>query len=102
MLPVPGGHRGLHAPGLVGQSVQLCFRHDAEAGHQLGRGPGRFRGLLHRQRRGGFEVDLAWHQGRLTAATIRAAAGGRTRLVYGNVTRDVALKAGESLTWDGR
>ncbi len=52
--------------------------------------------------RGGFAVDLAWHDGRLTTATIRSPSGGSTRLRYGNATREIALGAGETITWDGR
>ena len=52
--------------------------------------------------RGGFEVDLAWKQGRLANATVRSAQGGRTLVRYGNVTRVLAVAAGESVTWDGR
>jgi alpha-L-fucosidase 2 len=52
--------------------------------------------------RGGFEIDLAWREGRLIAATLRAPAGGITRLRYGETTRDVVLEAGGTFTWDGR
>ncbi len=52
--------------------------------------------------RGGFEVDLAWREGKLTSATVRSAAGGSTVLRYGGVSREVSLPAGGSMTWDGR
>lgn len=52
--------------------------------------------------RGGFEVDLAWRDGRLAHATLRSAAGGTTRLRYGEATRDVTLPAGGSFGWDGK
>jgi alpha-L-fucosidase 2 len=52
--------------------------------------------------RGGFEVDLAWRDGRLTAATLRAPAGGTTRLRYSGVTREVGLAPGGTLEWNGR
>jgi alpha-L-fucosidase 2 len=52
--------------------------------------------------RGGFEVDMAWGDGRLTSARIRAATGGRALLRYGGATRDLALKAGEVFVWDGQ
>ena len=60
---------------------------------------GRVRGL---RARGGFEVDIAWQEGRMTQATIRAHSAGGTRLRYGEVTRDITLAAGESMTWQGR
>jgi alpha-L-fucosidase 2 len=52
--------------------------------------------------RGGFEVDVAWREGKLTSATVRSAAGGSTVLRYGGVSREVSLPAGGSMTWDGR
>jgi alpha-L-fucosidase 2 len=52
--------------------------------------------------RGGFEVDLAWRDGRLTAATIRAPAGGTAVLRQGETTHEVNLAPGGKFTWDGR
>jgi alpha-L-fucosidase 2 len=52
--------------------------------------------------RGGFEVDIAWQNGKLTKATIRSLLGDHGRLRYGNTTRTVTLKKGRSLTWNGR
>jgi alpha-L-fucosidase 2 len=52
--------------------------------------------------RGGFEVDLAWRDGRLTNATLRGPTGAIARLRYGNSTRDVTVDATGALTWDGR
>ncbi len=46
--------------------------------------------------RGGFEVDLAWRSGRLTAATIRSTGGTRCRVRYGERVLDVALFSGDS------
>jgi alpha-L-fucosidase 2 len=60
---------------------------------------GAVRGL---RARGGFEVDIAWQEGQLTAATVRSLAGHPGRLRYGQRTRDLALKPGETLVWDGR
>jgi alpha-L-fucosidase 2 len=51
--------------------------------------------------RGGFEVDLAWKEGRLTSATVRSLSGSPSRLRYGKLTRDLALKQGETVAWDG-
>src|SRR3954471_6290133 len=44
--------------------------------------------------RGGFEVDLAWRDGRLTNATLRGPANSITRLRYGSAMREVKLDAG--------
>jgi len=60
---------------------------------------GAVRGL---RARGGFEVDLAWKEGRLTSATVRSLAGGPGRLRYGQATRDLTLKKGDQVVWEGR
>ncbi len=50
--------------------------------------------------RGGYEVDVAWRDGRLTSATIRSVGGtGRTRVRYGDEVRDVVIGKGESWRW---
>jgi alpha-L-fucosidase 2 len=47
--------------------------------------------------RGGFEVDLAWRDGKLTAGEVRAPiAEGTARLRYGTMTGDVRLRKGQS------
>jgi alpha-L-fucosidase 2 len=47
--------------------------------------------------RGGFEVDLTWRAGKLTAGEVRAAvADGTTRLRSGASTRDLSLRKGQS------
>ena len=52
---------------------------------------GSIRGL---RARGGFEVDLAWSQGRLSEALIRSTGGGTARLRYGNTTLTLSVPAG--------
>jgi len=60
---------------------------------------GRVTGL---RARGGFEVDLAWRDGKLTEATIRAVKAGSVRLRCGQTVRAVSLAAGDTFRWDGR
>jgi alpha-L-fucosidase 2 len=52
--------------------------------------------------RGGFEVDLAWRDGKLTAATVRSLVGNPCTLRYGKRVRQFDIEAGNSVTWDGR
>ncbi len=52
--------------------------------------------------RGGFEVAIAWAQGKLTSATVRSLVGNECRLHYGDVVRDVDVKKGQTFRWDGR
>jgi len=52
--------------------------------------------------RGGFEVDIAWKDGKLVSATVHSLLGNPCRLRYSNVTREVNLKRGEAFQWDGR
>ncbi len=50
--------------------------------------------------RGGFDVDIAWKDGRLASATIRALTNNaRTRVRYGNVTRDITIAQGQAYRW---
>jgi alpha-L-fucosidase 2 len=46
--------------------------------------------------RGGFEVDLAWKDGRLAAATIRSTRGANPTVRYGQKTVNLKLAAGQS------
>ena len=49
--------------------------------------------------RGGFEVDLAWANGKLTSATIRSVAGAGGGVIrYGNKVSALHLKSGEAKT----
>jgi alpha-L-fucosidase 2 len=52
--------------------------------------------------RGGFEVDVAWKDGKLLSAKVRSLAGQPCRLCYGTTTRQLSLKPGEETRWDGR
>lgn len=46
--------------------------------------------------RGGFEVDIRWHDGSLESTTIRSATGGPCRLRYHDHARDVTFAPGDS------
>jgi len=52
--------------------------------------------------RGGFEVELQWKEGKLTAATVRSTAGNPVRLRYGSITKDFKVSRGKTIRWDGR
>jgi alpha-L-fucosidase 2 len=55
---------------------------------------GSVRGL---RARGGFEVDLAWKDGRLAEASVRSEKGSSRKIRAGEKTVDLALKAGEGV-----
>jgi alpha-L-fucosidase 2 len=51
--------------------------------------------------RGGFEVSLAWHDGKLTKATVHSLAGNPVRVRYGQTTKLVHVKKGQDYQWNG-
>jgi len=59
---------------------------------------GSVRGL---RARGGFEIDLAWQNGRLSTATIRSAVGGPCTVRCGEKTATLATAPGKSYALDG-
>jgi alpha-L-fucosidase 2 len=60
---------------------------------------GSVRGL---RARGGYEVDIEWKDGKLAKVTIKSLLGNSGKVCYANATRNVQLKPGESMTWNGR
>jgi alpha-L-fucosidase 2 len=50
--------------------------------------------------RGGWEVDLAWQEGRLQRATLRATAAGSCAVRYGESARTMTFAAGEQRRLD--
>jgi len=52
--------------------------------------------------RGGFEVDVAWVDGKVTSAVIRSALGNPCKLRYGTQTREVKISKGGTFRWDGK
>jgi alpha-L-fucosidase 2 len=51
--------------------------------------------------RGGFEVDVNWHDGRLAQAKIRSLLGQPCKVRSGDKTRDVTIEAGKEAVLDG-
>jgi alpha-L-fucosidase 2 len=52
--------------------------------------------------RGGFDVDIAWKEGRLTRATLQRVSGaGQGVLRYRTQTVPIELKSNEKAEWDG-
>jgi alpha-L-fucosidase 2 len=48
--------------------------------------------------RGGFEVDLAWTNGKVTYATVRSVGGTETELRAGSWRKKITLRPNESIT----
>jgi alpha-L-fucosidase 2 len=51
--------------------------------------------------RGGFEVDVAWKDGKLVEAVVRSINGRKATLRYGEKNREIQLAPGESFSWKG-
>jgi len=51
--------------------------------------------------RGGFEVDIAWKNGKLSEAAIRSELGGPCEVRYGNRAAELKAEAGKSYSFDG-
>ena len=52
--------------------------------------------------RGGFEVDIAWQDGKLTSATVRSLNGNPSRLRYGSAVKEFKAKKNQEILWDGK
>ena len=51
--------------------------------------------------RGGFQMDVAWQNGKLTSATIRSDKGEPRVVSYGGKTVELKIKRNKSVTLDG-
>jgi alpha-L-fucosidase 2 len=51
--------------------------------------------------RGGFQVDIAWHDGKLTSATIHSDTGGTCSVNYGGKTIDFKIRKDKSISLNG-
>jgi alpha-L-fucosidase 2 len=51
--------------------------------------------------RGGFEVDIAWRDGKLESAAVKSLLGNPCRVRYGDELRDVEIKKGDSARLNG-
>lgn len=52
--------------------------------------------------RGGFEMDIAWEEGRLKAVKLLAKVGGKCRIRYGNKTVELDTQKGVAYSFDGQ
>jgi len=54
------------------------------------------------QARGGFEVEMAWQNGKLIQATLRSKRGGTCKIIYGQKTLELKTQAGKSYRLDAQ
>jgi alpha-L-fucosidase 2 len=52
--------------------------------------------------RGNFTVDIEWKNGKLVSAKIHSLGGNPCKVRYGNLTRDLKIKKGSTLQWNGQ
>ena len=52
--------------------------------------------------RGGFEVDLAWQDGKLVSAGVKSLAGNPCHLRYGATAKVIKARKGQEILWDGK
>ena len=52
--------------------------------------------------RGGFEVDLAWQDGKLVSVNVKSLAGNPCHLRYGETTKFIKTKKDQTIQWNGR
>jgi alpha-L-fucosidase 2 len=50
--------------------------------------------------RGGFEIDLAWKDGKLADAKVKSVGGRAATIRYGDRTTEIKLKSGETVQLD--
>jgi len=51
--------------------------------------------------RGGFELDIAWRDGKLESATVKSLSGNPCRVCWGDKVRDLEIEEGDSVRLDG-
>ncbi|MEI6605119.1 MAG: glycoside hydrolase family 95-like protein [Verrucomicrobiota bacterium] len=93
MIPADGKQRNFGATAVV---CEMLLQSQAGEVHLLPALPGAWptgsvKGL---RARGGFEVDIAWADGKLTAATVHSLTGKSCQVRYGEKTVALTMKPG--------